>query len=138
MCLRKKCELLTESFFQDVGCCFPTFWVVVVVVLLSHVSTQPQTQTHYYVKYNMQSQNLKPYNLAIQHMENVNRRYGARSCFHQLQPTVDAQKKKFSLYAILPLKQFSKIPNEAINCFVQKPLEVKLQLGEKNEFKQLY
>lgn len=98
------------------------------MVLLSHVSTQPQIQTHYYVKYNMQSQNLKPYNLAIQHTENV---YGARSTFHQLQ-SVDAQKKKFSLRAILPPKQFSKShhPSQMKPSIVSETLEVQLQLCE--------
>lgn len=105
----KKREELTESFFPRCVLLLPTFWVVVVVVLLSHVSTQPQTQTHYYVKYNMQTQNLKPYNLKIQHMENVNRRYGVRSCFHLLLPAAGAQKKKkSSVCAILTPKQFPK------------------------------
>lgn len=104
MLLGKKKSSLRASF-QDVCCCFPAFWVVVVVVLLSDVSTQPQTQTHYYVKYNMQTQNLKPYNLKIQHMENVNRRYGVRSCFHLLLPAVDAQKRKKSFVYVPSLHQ---------------------------------
>lgn len=105
----KKCEELSESSFPNCVLFFLAFWVVV-VVLLSHVSTQPQTETHYYVKYNMQTQNLKPYNLKIQHMENVNGRCGVRSCFHLLLPAVDAQKKKrkLCLCAILTLKQFPK------------------------------
>lgn len=110
-CFLEKKKSSLRASFQDVCCCFPAFWVVVVVVLLSHVSTQPQTQTHYYVKYNMQTQNLKPYNLKIRHMENVNRRYGVRSCFHLLLPAVDAQKrkkKKLCLCAILTPKQFPK------------------------------
>lgn len=91
----KKCEELSESSFPKCVLFFLAFWVV--VVLLSHVSTQPQTETHYYVKYNMQTQNLKPYNLTIQPMENVNGRCGVRSCFHLLLPEVDAQKKKRKL-----------------------------------------
>lgn len=87
----KIAKSLLRASFQDACSYFPTFWVVVVVVLLFHVPTQPQTLTHYYVKYNMQTQNLKPYNLKIQHMENVNRQYGVRSCFHLHLPAVDAQ-----------------------------------------------
>lgn len=129
-----------RASFQDVCCCFPAFWVVVVVVLLSHVSTQPQTQTHYYVKYNMQTQNLKPYNLKIQHMENVNRQYGVRSCFHLCLPAVDVQKKKkkkkLCLCAILTPKQFPKIHNLSqmrplIDCFIQKAFKAQLQQCEK-------
>lgn len=136
----KKCEELTESFFPRCVLLLPTFWVVVVVVLLSHVSTQPQTQTHYYVKYNMQTPNLKPYNLKIQHMENVNRRYGVRSCFHLLLPTVDAQKKKKKLCLCHPYtktisKEPSSVPSEATDCFIQKPLKAQLQQCEKMNLK---
>jgi len=113
--------------FQDVCCCFPTFWVV--VVLLSHVSTQPQTQTHYYVKYNMQAQNPKPYNLKIQHMEKANGQYGVRSCFHLLLTVADVQKKKKeALFMCHPYtktnsKEPSPVPSGATHCFLlQKPI----------------
>lgn len=142
MLLGKKKSSLRASF-QDVCCCFLAFWVVVVVVvLLSHVSTQPQTQTHYYVKYNMQTQNLKPYNLKIQHMENVNRWYGVRSCFHLLLPAVDARKrkKKKALFMCHPYtktisKEPSSVPSEATDCLIQKSFKAQLQQCEKMNLK---
>lgn len=106
----KKCEELSESSFPKCVLFFLAFWVV--AVLLSHVSTQPQTETHYYVKYNMQTQNLKPYNLKIQHMENVNGRCGVRSCFHLLLPAVGAQKKKKKALFMCHQNNF----NRAIMC----------------------
>lgn len=101
-CFPEKKSSLRVSF-QDVWCCFPTFWVV--VVLLSHVSTQPQTQTHYYVKYNIQTQNLKPCNLKIQHLENVNRQCDVRSSFHLLLPAVNAQETKTQSFVFVPSLQ---------------------------------
>lgn len=50
----------------------------------------------------MQTQNLKPCNLKIQHMENVNGWCGVRSCFHLLLPAVDAQKKKKESFVYVP------------------------------------
>lgn len=111
------------------------------MVLLSHVSTQPQTETHYYVKYNMQTQNLKPYNLKIQHMENVNGRCGVRSCFHLLLPAVDAQKKKrkLCLCAILTPKHFQRaIMCPKSDCFIQQPFKTQLQQFEEMNLKNFF
>lgn len=136
----KKCEELSESSFPNCVLFFLAFWVVV-VVLLSHVSTQPQTETHYYVKYNMQTQNLKPYNLKIQHMENVNGRCGVRSCFHLLLPAVDAQKKKKkALFMCHPYtetisKEPSCVPSQATVCFIQQPFKAQLQQCEEMNLK---
>lgn len=122
---------------------FLAFWVV--VVLLSHVSTQPQTETHYYVKYNMQTQNLKPYNLKIQHMENVNGQCGVRSCFHLLLPAADAQKKKKkALFMCHPYtKTISKEPlcvpsHWATDCFIQPPFKAQLQECEEMNLKSFF
>lgn len=118
---------------------FLAFWVV--VVLLSHVSTQPQTETHYYVKYNMQTQNLKPYNLKIQHMENVNGWCSVRSCFHLLLPAVDAQKKKESFVYVPSLHQnnFQRaIMCPKSDCFIQQPFKGQLQQFEEMNLKNIF
>lgn len=113
---------------------FLACWVV--AVLLSHVSTQPQTETHDYIKYNMQTQNLKPYNLKIQHMENVNGRCGVRNCFHLLLPAVDAQKKKKKALFMRHQNNFNRAimcPKSGPDCFIQRPFKSQLQqCGEMN------
>lgn len=141
----KNAKSSLRASFQDACSYFPPFWVVV-VVLLFHVSTQPQTQTHYYVKYNMQTQNLKPYNLKIQHMENVNRRYGVRSCFHLHLPAADAQnwkKKRKSFVHVPSLHQnnFQRViicPKGGYWLFYSETFQSTTSAARENEFKEFY